>query len=339
MGGLTRYIVQRLMLTVPMVFILLSVAFLALRLMPGDPVLAMMGGRNVSPELLAQKRHEMGLDKPLHVQYVDYLQGLVRGDLGRSTRTGKPVAEELISRLPATLELALWGMAFAALFGIPTGMIAALRADRPADHAIRILHIGSFALPIFWVGLMFQVIFAVKLGWLPVAGRLAGRYAFSFQQVTGFYILDALILKDWEILGDVVRHLVLPAVALGLAQMGFLGRVTRAAMLEVLDAEYVTTARSKGLGERVVILSHALRNALIPIITVFGLEFAVLMGGAVLTETVFSWPGVAGFLIQSLYYRDWWALQGTIAFIGVFVAMVNLVVDLLYSFVDPRIRY
>lgn len=339
MGGLTRYILQRLALTLPMVFILLSVAFLALRLMPGDPVLAMMGGRNVSPTLLAQKRHEMGLDKPLHVQYAEYLGGLVRGDLGRSTRTGNPVFQELISHLPATLELALWGMAFAALFGIPTGMIAALRADRPADHAIRILHIGSFALPIFWVGLMFQVIFAVKLGWLPVAGRLSGRYAFSFQQVTGFYLLDAVILKDWEILGDVVRHLVLPATALGLAQMGFLGRVTRAAMLEVLDAEFVTTARSKGLRERVVILSHAFRNALIPIITVFGLQFAVLMGGAVLTETVFSWPGIAGFLIQSLYYRDWWALQGTIAFIGVFVAMVNLLVDLLYSFIDPRIRY
>lgn len=339
MGGLGRYVVQRLLLTLPMVFILLSVAFLALRLMPGDPVLAMMGGRNVSPELLAQKRHEMGLDKPLHVQYAEYLRGLIRGDLGRSSRTGNPVAKELVSRLPATLELALWGMIFAALFGIPTGLLAALRADRPADHVMRVLHIGSFALPIFWLGLVFQIVFAVKLGWLPVAGRLAGRYAFSFHPLTGFYLLDALLQGDKEVLADVVRHLVLPAITLGLAQMGFLGRVTRAAMLEVLDAEYVTTARSKGLRERVVVLNHALRNALIPIITVFGLQFAILMGGAVLTETVFSWPGVAGFLMQSLYYRDWWALQGTIAFIGVFVASVNLVVDLVYSFVDPRIRY
>jgi len=339
MAGLTRYIAQRLVLTVPMVFILVSVVFLVLRIMPGDPVLAMLGGRNVSPELIAQKRHEMGLDKPLHIQYVEYLGGLVHGDLGRSTRTGNPVGKELVQRLPATLELAIWGMLFAALFGIPTGIIAAVRADKTADHAIRVLHIGSFALPIFWVGLMFQVIFAVKLGWLPVANRLSGRFAFAFQRVTGFYLLDAASLGDKEILSDVIKHRILPGVTLGLAQMGFLGRVTRAAMLEVLDTEYVTTARSKGLKERTVILRHALRNALIPIITVFGLQFAMLMGGAVLTETVFSWPGVAGFLIQSLYYRDWWALQGTIAFIGVFVATVNLVVDILYSVIDPRVRY
>lgn len=339
MGGVTRYIVQRLTLTVPMVFMLVSVVFLVLRIMPGDPVLAMLGGRNVSPELIEQKRHEMGLDKPLHIQYFTYIKGLVRGDLGRSTRTGRPVVEELLSRLPATLELAIWGIFFAALFGIPTGIIAAVRADKPADHVIRLLHIGSFALPIFWVGLMFQVIFAVKLGWLPVANRLSGRFAFTFQRVTGFYLLDALIFGDKEILVDVVKHLVLPGVTLGLAQMGFLGRVTRAAMLEILDAEYVTTARSKGLAERMVVLRHALRNALIPIITVFGLQFAMLIGGAVLTETVFSWPGIAGFLVQSLYYRDWWALQGTIAFIGVFVATVNLIVDLLYSVIDPRVRY
>ncbi|MGQ9700498.1 MAG: ABC transporter permease [Candidatus Bipolaricaulaceae bacterium] len=339
MGGATRYVVQRLVLTVPMVFILVSVVFLVLRIMPGDPVLAMLGGRNVSPKLIAQKRHEMGLDKPLLTQYVEYMWGILHGDLGRSTRTGKPVAQELIARLPATLELALWGMIFAALFGLPTGILAAVRADKPSDHLMRVLHIGSFALPIFWVGLMFQVFFAVKLNWLPVAGRLSGNFAFTFQRVTGFYLLDALLLGDKEILGDVVKHLILPGVTLGLAQMGFLGRVTRAAMLEVLDAEYVTTARSKGVVERRVILRHALRNALIPIITVFGLQFAMLMGGAVLTETVFSWPGIAGFLIQSLTYRDWWALQGTIAFIGVFVATVNLVVDLLYSVIDPRVRY
>jgi peptide/nickel transport system permease protein len=221
MAGLTRYIAQRLVLTVPMVFILVSVVFLVLRIMPGDPVLAMLGGRNVSPELIAQKRHEMGLDKPLHIQYVEYLGGLVRGDLGRSTRTGNPVGKELVQRLPATLELAIWGMLFAALFGIPTGIIAAVRADKTADHAIRVLHIGSFALPIFWVGLMFQVIFAVKLGWLPVANRLSGRFAFTFQRVTGFYLLDAAILGDKEILSDVIKHLILPGVTLGLAQMVF----------------------------------------------------------------------------------------------------------------------
>ncbi|MGC9529136.1 MAG: ABC transporter permease [Candidatus Bipolaricaulaceae bacterium] len=339
MGGLLKYIVQRFALTIPMVFILLSVVFLVLRLMPGDPVLSMLGGRNISPELLEQKRHEMGLDAPLHVQYANYLGGILRGDFGRSSRTGNPVLYELFSRLPATIELAIWGMFFAALFGISTGVLAATRADRPVDHSVRVFHIGSFALPIFWVGLMLQVIFGVKLGWFPVAGRLAGRYAFTFDRITGFYLLDALIYWDGELLLNVVKHLVLPSITLGIALTGLQGRMTRASMLEVLDADYVTTARSKGLRERVVVLKHALRNALIPIVTVLGLQFAILMGGAVLTETVFSWPGIAGYLVRSLDARDWWALQGTIAFIGIFIASINLVVDILYSFIDPRVRY
>jgi len=337
--GLFKYILQRVLLTIPMVLILLSVVFLVLRLMPGDPVLAMLGGRNVSPELIEQKRHEMGLDKPLSVQYIEYLGGIFRGDFGKSSRTGRPVLYELFHRLPATLELAIWGMFFASLFGITTGILAATRADRPMDHSVRLFHIGSFALPIFWVGLMLQVIFGVKLGWFPVAGRLGGRYLFTFERITGFYLLDAVLQGDGKLVLEVAKHLVLPAVTLGLAQAGLLGRITRASMLEVLDADYVTTARSKGLAERLVVLKHALRNALIPIITVLGLQFAILMGGAVLTETVFSWPGIAGFLVRSLDARDWFALQGTIAFIGIFIATINLVVDILYSFIDPRVRY
>lgn len=339
MGGLGRYVVQRLAFTIPMLFILLSVVFLILRLMPGDPVLAMLGGRNVSPELIAQKRHEMGLDKPLHVQYGEYLFGILHGDFGRSYRTGQPVLWEMFSRLPATLELAFWGMLFALLFGLPTGILAATHADRPVDHTVRLLHIGSFAIPIFWLGLMFQMLFAVSLGWLPVAGRLAGRYAFTFQPITRFYLLDALLLRDTELIVTVLKHLVLPAVTLGIAQTGLLGRITRAAMLEVLDADYVTTARAKGVLERVVIMAHALRNALIPIVTVLGLQFAILMGGAVLTETVFSWPGIASFLVRSIEARDWPAIQGTIVFIGLFIAVINLIVDLLYSLIDPRVRY
>ncbi|HDI10862.1 MAG TPA: ABC transporter permease [Candidatus Acetothermia bacterium] len=339
MGGIGKYVVQRLSFTIPMVFILVSVVFLLLRIMPGDPVLAMLGGRNVSPELIAQKRHEMGLDRPLGVQYVDYIWNILHGDFGKSSRTGRPVLYELFSRLPATVELAIWGMFFAALFGLSTGIWAAVRADRPIDHTIRIFHIGSFALPIFWVGLMLQMIFAVKLGWLPVAKRVSGIYAFTFHRITGFYVLDAIILRNGKLLVDVLKHLVLPAVTLGIAQTGLLGRMTRAAMLEVLDADYITTARSKGLRERLVVMRHALKNALIPIITVFGLQFAILMGGAVLTETVFSWPGVAGFLVRSLDARDWFAIQGTIVFIGIFIATINLIVDILYSFIDPRVRY
>ena len=339
MGGIGKYILQRVLLTIPMLFILLSAVFLMLRLMPGDPVLAMLGGRNVSPQLIEERRKEWGLDKPLHIQYLNYLARVVRLDFGKSSRTGKPVTYELFSRLPATLELAIGGIFFAALFGLSTGIWAAVRADKPADHAIRIFHIGSFAIPIFWLGLMFQMIFAVQLDWFPVAKRVSGIYAYTFQPITRFYLLDAIIVRDWSLFVDVLKHLILPAVTLGIALTGFLGRMTRAAMLEVLDADYVTTARSKGLKERIVVLKHALRNALIPIVTVMGLQFAILMGGAVLTETVFSWPGVAGFLVRSLDARDWNAIQGTIVFIGMFIATINLIVDILYSVIDPRVRY
>ena len=296
MGGITRYIFQRLLLTIPMLLILLTFVFLILRVMPGDPVAAMLGGRNVSPQLMDEYRHRMGVDRPIPVQYIEYLGGIVRGDFGQSFRTNKPVVTELFTRFPATLELAFFGLFFA-------------------------------------------VIFAVKLGWLPVAGRVGGRIAFTFQPITGFYLLDSLLGGDTKVIADVAKHLVLPSITLGFAQAGLLGRMTRASMLEVLDQDYVTTARAKGLRERVVILSHALRNALIPIVTVFGLQFAILMGGAVLTETVFSWPGIASFLVRSIEARDWPAIQGSVVFIAIFISVINLIVDITYSFIDPRVRY
>ncbi len=339
MGGIARYITQRLFLTIPMLLILLTVVFLILRVMPGDPVAAMLGGRNVSQQLMDEYRHKMGVDKPIPLQYIDYLNGIIHGNFGKSFRTSQPVVTELFTRFPATLELAFFGMLFAFIFGFWTGVLAATRADTPIDHTIRIFHIGSFAMPLFWFGLMLQVIFAVKLHWFPVASRVGGRIAFSFHSVTGFYLLDAFLSGDPKIILDIAKHLVLPSITLGFAQAGLLGRMTRASMLEVLDADYITTARAKGLSERVVILSHALRNALIPIITVFGLQFAILMGGAVLTETVFSWPGVASFLVRSIEARDWPAIQGSIVFIAIFISAINLIVDVCYSVIDPRVRY
>jgi len=321
MGGIARYITQRLLLTIPMLLILLTLVFLILRVMPGDPVSAMLGGRNVSQALMDEYRHKMGVDRPIPVQYAEYLGGIIRGDFGKSFRTNKPVITEIFSRFPATLELAFFGL------------------DRPIDHVVRVFHIGSFAMPLFWLGLMLQVIFAVKLGWLPVASRLGGRIAFTFQSITGFYLLDAILGGDKAVIIDVAKHLVLPSITLGFAQAGLLGRMTRASMLEVLDQDYVTTARAKGLKERVVILYHALRNALIPIVTVFGLQFAILMGGAVLTETVFSWPGIASFLVRSIDARDWFAIQGSVVFIAIFISIINLIVDITYSFIDPRVRY
>ncbi|MEN6369613.1 MAG: ABC transporter permease [Thermotogota bacterium] len=339
MSGLLRYALQRLVLTVPMVLILLTVIFLILRVLPGDPVSAMLGGRPVPPEVLQSYRVKMGVDKPIPAQYVTYIGGVFRGDFGSSMRTSTPVLRELFSRFPATIELAIFGLLVAGILGFSTGIIAATRADRPIDHGIRIFHIASFAMPLFWLGLMFQVFFAVKLGWLPVASRLGGNVAFTFQPVTGFYVLDAIIRWDGKSLVDIVLHLILPALTLGVAMTGLLGRMSRASMLEVLGQDYVTTARAKGLRERIVVMRHALRNALIPIITVFGLEFAVLMGGAVLTETVFSWPGIASYLMRSINARDYTAIQGSVVFIALFISVINLIVDLLYSVVDPRVRY
>ena len=339
MGGITRYALQRLLLTIPMLLILLTLVFLILRVMPGDPVAAMLGGRNVSPELMDEYRHKMGVDRPIPVQYAEYLGSIIRGDFGKSFSTSQPVVSEIFLRFPATLELAFFGLIFAWIFGFGTGLIAAVRVDRPIDHIVRVFHIGSFAMPLFWLGLMLQVIFAVKLGWFPVATRIGGRIAFTFQSKTGFYLLDAILSGNGKVIADVAKHLVLPSVTLGFAQAGLLGRMTRASMLEVLDQDYVTTARAKGLAERVVIMSHALRNAMIPIITVFGLQFAILMGGAVLTETVFSWPGIASFLVRSIESRDWPAIQGAIVFIAIFISVINLLVDVAYSFIDPRVRY
>jgi len=338
-GGVGRYIVQRVLLTIPMVFILLTVVFLLLRVMPGDPVSAMLGGRNVSLEVLNEYRARYGFDQPLYRQYAEYLGDVLRGDFGKSYRTGKPVIQELLLRFPATIELGLFGILVAVIFGFSTGLIAATRADSPIDHGIRVFHITSFAMPLFWLGLMLQVLFAVKLGWLPVASRLGGRMAFTFKPITGFYVLDAIFRWNGKALADVARHLVLPAITLGVALTGLQGRITRASMLEVLDMDYITTARAKGIRERIVIFQHALRNALIPIITVFGLQFAVLMGGAVLTETVFSWPGIASYLVRSIDARDYYSIQGTVVFIALFISAINLIVDVLYSTIDPRVRY
>lgn len=339
MGGITRYILQRLLLTIPMLFILVTLVFVVMRMMPGGPAEAMLGGRNVSLEQLQKVRHEYGLDRPIGVQYLSYMDDILHGNFKNSVLTGKPVLTELFTRFPATLELAFWGMLFALIFGFSTGIIASVRSDSPIDHTVRIFHIGSFAMPLFWLGLMLQVFFAVKLHWFPVAGRIGGRMAFSFQSVTGFYLIDALLSGNGAIIADVAKHLVLPSVTLGFAQAGFLGRITRASMLEVLDADYITTARAKGVRERGVVMFHALHNALIPIITVFGLQFAILMGGAILTETVFSWPGVAQFLVRSIDARDFHSIQGSVLFIAIFISVINLTVDVLYSVIDPRVRY
>ncbi len=326
-------------MTLPMLFILLTFVFFILRVMPGDPVLAMLGGRNVSPELIEEYRVKLGLNKPLYAQYFEYLSRIIHGDFGESTRTGKKVMEDIMLRFPATLELAICGMFIAILIGLSTGTFAAIRSDRLPDHVIRVFNIGSFAIPIFWIGLLLQMIFAVWLGWLPVAGRLSPAVAAFFRPITRFYILDSIILKDGALLLDALKHLILPSFTLGLVLSGLIGRISRSSMLEVIDKDYVTTARAKGLTERVVNYKHALRNALIPIVTVMGLQFALLMGGAILTEVTFSWPGIARYLVRSVDARDYMAIQGAVVWIAILISSVSLVVDIIYSFLDPRVRY
>lgn len=339
MSGIGGYVVARVSLAIPMALILLSLIFAVLRVIPGDPCLAMLGGLNVTPAQIAACRHTLGVDRPIPVQYATYLASLARGDLGASIRSGLPVASLLAQRFPATIELTAAGMLVAVLIGLGTGVLAAWHSDTPLEHGLRLFNMASFSVPVFWIGLMLIMVFAVWLRWLPVGGQLDPLTQAFFQPVTGIYVLDALLRGQWGVFVDALRHLALPALTLGLVTSGLIGRMTRASMLDVLDREYVTVARAKGLRERTVILRHALRNALIPIVTVIGLQVALLMAGAILTETVFSWPGIARFLLDSIEARDFPAIQGTVVFIALFISAVNLIVDVLYARLDPRVRY
>jgi ABC-type dipeptide/oligopeptide/nickel transport system permease component len=337
--GVGRYILARLALTVPMLVILLSLVFIILRILPGDPCLALLGGRNVTPERLAECRELLGLNRPLVVQYMDYLGSAVRLDFGTSIRTGMPVTEELWLRFPATFELALYGMLGATALGVASGVYASVRHDRRADHIVRVVNIASFSMPIFWIGLMFLMLFAVRWRLFPAGGRLDPVAAALFTPITNIYTIDTLLRGDLRLFLSAVHHLVLPALTLAIVVSGFIGRMTRSSMLDVLDREYVTVARAKGLRERTVIRRHALANALIPIVTVVGLQFALLMAGAILTETVYSWPGIARYLLESISSRDFTAIQGAVIFIAFFISAVNLLVDVFYARLDPRIRF
>jgi peptide/nickel transport system permease protein len=337
--GVGRYLVSRFALTLPMLVILLTMIFIVLRILPGDPCHSLLGGRNVTEADIARCQEQLGLNRPLSVQYFTYLSSVARLDFGSSIRTGLPVLQELLLRFPATFELAIFGMVGATLIGMLTGVFASVRHDQRVDHVIRVLNIASFAMPVFWIGLMFLMLFAVRWRLLPVGGRLDPVTATVFTPITRFYTLDALLRGDFGLFIDVLRHLLLPSMTLALVVSGFIGRMTRSSMLEVLDKEYVMVARAKGLRERVVISRHALSNALIPIVTVIGLQFALLLAGAILTETVYSWPGIARYLLEGIDARDFPAIQGSIVFIALFISLVNLLVDILYARLDPRIRY
>ena len=332
------FLLRRLALTVPTFFALMFVTFVAIRLVPGDPVEVRVGERGISPERLAQFRHELGLDQPVWQQFIDYCSQLLQGNFGQSLSTNQPVLTEFLALFPATLELSLFAMLFAVLVGLPAGTIAAARRGTWFDQGLMSLSVAGYSMPIFWWGLLLIMFVGERWGLTPVSGRI-DLIQYYFEPVTGFMIIDAWLSGQPGAVLDALHHLVLPGIVLGTVPLAVVARMTRSAMLEVLGDDFVRTARAKGLPAWRVVGLHALRNALIPVVTVIGLQVGGLMAGAVLTETIFSWPGVGKWLIEAISRRDYPALQGGVMLISAVVIGVNLVVDLAYAAVNPRIRH
>jgi peptide/nickel transport system permease protein len=331
-----RYAIRRSLTLVPVLLGVSVLVFSFIHLIPGDPALTMLGER-ATPEKVAEVRARLGLDRPIWQQYLLYVGNALHGDLGVSIVRGDPVASDLLRRFPATVELAVAAIALAIALGIPIGVASAVWRNSLLDSLARLGALTGVSMPIFWLGLVLAWFFGVQLRILPTGFRLAS--GTTFVPWTNFVVVDALLQRDWAALGDALRHLILPAVALATIPLAVIARMTRASMLEVLSREYIRTAEAKGLSRRAVILRHALRNALLPVLTVIGLQVGRLLAGAILTETIFSWPGIGLWVYESIESRDYAIVQGVSLFIAVIVVGVNLVTDVLYAAVDPRIKY
>ncbi|KQQ10782.1 MULTISPECIES: ABC transporter permease [Rathayibacter] len=339
-GGLGRYLLVRFLLIIPTVFILVTLVFLLMRT-TGDPITAALGGR-LTADQLAERVAAAGYDRPLIVQYVEYLGQLLTGDFGTTLSDNRPVTEVLLTYGAATVELAFYALLVAFLVGIPLGMLAAYHRDRTPDAVLRIFAILCYATPVFFAGLLLKLVFAVWLKWFPVAGRASTSTELSLQFLenkTGIYLIDAFQTGDPAAVSDVLSHAVLPAVALGLLTAGIFLRLVRTNVIGTLGTDYVDAARSRGVGEFRLVRTHAYRPALIPIITVIGLQIALLLGGAVLTETTFEWKGLGFQLAEYLQARDFVAVQGIVALLAVIVALTNFIVDVIAALIDPRVRY
>lgn len=331
------FIARRFGLLIPTFFGVTLLTFALIRLIPGDPVEVMMGERRVDPQMHAEAMHRLGLDKPLYQQYFDYIGNLAHGNLGESLRSRVGVWDEFTTLFPATFELTVSAMLFATVFGVLAGIIAALRRGSAVDHGVMGIALTGYSMPIFWWGLLLIMLFSVKLGWTPVSGRLDLLY--DIPPRTGFMLIDTLLSDQPGAFLDALKHLILPAIVVGTIPLAVIARMTRSAMLEVLREDYVRTARAKGLSPTRVVFVHALRNALIPVITVLGLQVGSLLSGAVLTETIFSWPGIGKWLIEAIGARDYPVVQNGILLIATLVILVNFVVDILYGLINPRIRH
>ena len=332
------YLIRRVALTIPTFLALMFLTFVAIRLVPGDPVEVRVGEHGMSPERLAFFRNQLGLDQPVWRQFLDYVWKLLHGDFGVSLATQQGVLKEFLTLFPATLELSFFAMLFAVGIGVPAGAFAAVKRGSFFDQALMTISLFGYSMPIFWWGLLLIMFVSVTLGVLPVSGRV-DLVNYYYDQPTGFMTLDALMSDQPGAFLDALRHLVLPAIVLGTVPLGVIARITRSSMLEVLNEDYVRTARAKGLSPSRVIGLHALRNALLPVVTVIGVSVSSLLAGAVLTETIFSWPGVGHWLIDSIGRRDYPALQGGVMLISAVVILVNLIVDVVYGVIDPRIRH
>ncbi len=332
-----RFIATRLSLVVPTFFGVTLLTFALIRLVPGDPIEILVGERGIDPARHAMLRAELGLDKPLLVQYGIYIAKVFEGDLGKSIVTKEPVFSEFFTLFPATIELSVCALIIALVIGLPAGIFAAVRRGSVFDHSVMGAALTGYSMPIFWWGLLLILLFSVSLGWTPVSGRVSA--LLWIEPVTGFMLIDTLLSDEEGGFVSAVRHLILPSIVLGTIPLAIIARMTRSAMLEVLSEDYVRTARAKGVSPLRVIAVHALRNALIPVITVIGLQVGVLLAGAILTETIFSWPGIGKWLIDSISRRDYPSVQGGVLLVATTVITVNLIVDLLYGLINPRIRH
>jgi peptide/nickel transport system permease protein len=331
-----RYLVRRLFLLVPILFGVSLLIFFWIRALPGGPAESLLGER-ATPALVAAYRKQYGLDKPVYTQYWAYLKTTAQGDLGVSVASRRTVVSEIRRRFPATVELTLAAMIFAVLLGIPLGFFAAKRHGGVFDHLTLVGSLIGISIPIFFLAIILKYIFAVRLAWLPSVGRIS--VLIDMKHPTNFYLLDAIIERNWSALWDVAKHLVLPAIALGSIPLAIVTRITRAAVLDVQNEDYVRTARAKGLAPHIVDERHVLRNAMLPVTTIIGLQTGLLLSGAVLTETVFAFPGMGSWLRDAIFSRDYPVLQGGILFLALVFVLVNLIVDLSYAIINPRIRY
>jgi peptide/nickel transport system permease protein len=339
-GSLRTYLVTRLLLVIPMVWVLVTLVFFVMRVI-GDPISSAFAGR-LPPDQIKIRKHSAGLDRPILSQYWDYLRGVAHGDFGKALTDNQRISHVLVVKGAATLELSFWALLVALVVGIPLGRVAARYRDRLPDVGLRLFAVLAYAMPVFFLGLLLQLLFAIKLGWLPASGRATTNTELAIQNVspkTNIYLIDSILYGNSSYVVDVLKHSVLPAITLGLLVAGIFLRLVRVNLLQTLRADYVEAARARGVPERRVVRAHAFRNALIPVVTVMGLQIAALLAGAVLTETTFEWQGLGYTLTQYLIRRDFVAVQGIVTAIALIVAIMSFLIDVVAAVVDPRVRY